>query len=258
MKTNFSVLKADKRAFTLIELLVVIAIIAILAAMLLPALSRAKERAKRISSLNNIKQLSLASIMSAGDNNDVFANDGHAELHYIGSSFRDGLVKDYRIQRASFYCPSNPEWNRADNTFWYFTSGTTVTDPAVVGYLYFPGNPAFNDPAQIGTYYPANGALPGGDNLRAHLPIFAVKQSDRPYYPLLWTDINRKFGGTWGRQGDLPGIRGVNHFEKGAPAGSNEGYLDGHVEWVSGSKFNRIPRMTSAGGTEIFFYAGVQ
>ena len=55
--------RTPAHAFTLLELLVVIAIVAILASLLLPVLSKAKQKAKGIQGLSNMKQLSLAWMM---------------------------------------------------------------------------------------------------------------------------------------------------------------------------------------------------
>ena len=68
--------RAGAAAFTLIELLVVIAIIAILAALLLPSLAAAKKRAVAGSCLNNLKELTLAAHLYAGDYADAIVPNG--------------------------------------------------------------------------------------------------------------------------------------------------------------------------------------
>jgi hypothetical protein len=224
--------------------------------LLLPALSSAKEKAKRVSCSNNIKQLTLTSMMIASDNEETFPSLGIQTSYKMNQAFRQTMTNDNRIPRSTFYCPSNPDWNKADNTFWYFSDGVTTTLPSVMGYFYFPGEPAYNDVAQVNTYYPNNGALPGGDNMRAHLPAFAIKTTDSPYFRVLWTDINRQYLNDWGRGTDF-NIRGANHVRPGSnsPLGSNEGYMDGHVEWVKFAKFSTQPRLQYS-GLNLFFYGG--
>jgi prepilin-type N-terminal cleavage/methylation domain-containing protein/prepilin-type processing-associated H-X9-DG protein len=98
---------ADGSSFTLIELLVVVAIIAVLAAMLLPALQRAKNTGKQVACMNHLKQVSVAALVLA-DENDGFLDPAHtgtnwwsAVVPFLGNS---DLVKTIGLNQRSRAC----------------------------------------------------------------------------------------------------------------------------------------------------------
>ena len=99
-----------QRGFTLIELLVVIAIIALLMAILIPALHRAREQGRRVACLNNLKQLTLAWIMYADDNDGKIcaANIGHSDYGWVAPmDVSDSIEKQIEAMKAGMlykYC----------------------------------------------------------------------------------------------------------------------------------------------------------
>ena len=114
------------RAFTLIELLVVIAIISVLAAILFPVFASAREKARQASCASNLKQLGLAWLMYAQDNDETvcpsyYFNNNSFSIEYAwdfiigpGSQTAEGLLAPYTRSGALHQCPdfSGPAFGR--------------------------------------------------------------------------------------------------------------------------------------------------
>lgn len=120
--------REDKNGFTLIELLVVIAIIAILAAMLLPVLSKARERARAVVCMSNLKQLGIAFALYVDDYDGYFPPNLYGSstwsdwkmdwmqlvAPYIGMDLGKGQYGWEEIPYNSvFRCPSIQKWVKA-------------------------------------------------------------------------------------------------------------------------------------------------
>ncbi len=146
--------------FTLIELLVVIAIIAILAALLLPSLNSARNQAKSIGCMSNLKQLVLAHMTYAGDNNNWIWVVGYSDPGYDmwvetltgGNHFPQ---PQYMKRSNAFACPSSSQPTFNSSTSIYMTYGmyrsSADGDYSAKGYSFAtPGVPSWN---QANTQY---------------------------------------------------------------------------------------------------------
>jgi prepilin-type N-terminal cleavage/methylation domain-containing protein/prepilin-type processing-associated H-X9-DG protein len=101
-----------RKGFTLIELLVVIAIIAILMAVLMPALNRAREQGRRAVCEGNLKNMMLAWLIYADENDNKIVN-GAGGFHYItgGSNYTTNGADPAIIERAWVGQGWGDNWN---------------------------------------------------------------------------------------------------------------------------------------------------
>lgn len=118
------------QGFTLIELLVVVSIIALLVSILLPALSKAREAAKGVVCMHNMKSVGMQVFMYTTDNNDFFppgafcveprTNGTLYWLDVINSEYgqmKDAFVPERPPEDSIYMCPSKKSVNEYWSSF---------------------------------------------------------------------------------------------------------------------------------------------
>lgn len=197
-----------RKAFTLIELLVVIAIISILASMLFPAFGRARESARKIVCVSNLKQINLGIQMYTQDYDELYPNGypfwAVPSLTTVNSS-------ELLVNVVNPYIKSTQIWTCIS---W---QGNYTINPNYTGNYSFITADTNN---LIG--------VPGTTTS----PKSLASVSQGALYPLMWCGAAAQQLGGNGMMTAHAGVKDDAWKNSGALAGTNILYADGHAKYI--------------------------
>ena len=205
------------RNFTLIELLVVIAVIAILASLMLPALNRAREVARGVTCMNNLKQLLLVNHQYGTDYDGMIIVRTNGAVGYGYLTWREILESaDYIKNRSIVLCPAAAprNWDK-DNPNNIYAGRRQSTFTAT----YDPDNALLSVKDSAGT----------ADALNVLYMKRLRRASGFVYYMDSWHKVNKNQIWTIAPSGSSNNRVAAHHVGK-----ANIGFMDGHVEGLRG------------------------
>ena len=233
-----------RQGFTLIELLVVIATISLLLAVLLSGLQAARRLAQQVCCSANLRSLTLASLMYAGDNGEKLLvkdggmhpyqldlgrqleiDSGHPDLRNMFQGYLGGFEKKNGPSPVMF-CPSaRPEYDQQRRRL-SFASGSSRWEQGhyVLGYSYWAAVEDNLDVLKVDWFSDV------------HPPC---RTTDKPYTPLFSDPVEKHHSSPsphpWGMASHTRS-QGTAEYTAADPVGQNNARLDGSVEFLKFSE----------------------